>query len=217
MKVIIVGCGRVGSTLAVRMSAEGHDIAIIDKREEAFQRFIPTAFAGTKLRGSGFDREILEQAGITEADAFVSVTNGDNSNVVSARVAREFFKVPRVIARIYDPRRADIYRRLGIETVASVTWAVGRIRTLLDRSPYEEEAAYGNGEVLIVRTDLPYALAGRKVADVQVPGEIHVVSVTRQGRAFVPGEGSILTEDDILHIAVSRDALGLLDRLLGRA
>ncbi len=216
MKVIIVGCGRVGSTLAVRMSAEGHDIAIIDKREDAFDRFIPHVFTGTKLRGSGFDREILERAGITEADAFVSVTNGDNSNIVSARAASEFFKVPKVIARIYDPRRADIYRRLGIETVATVTWGVGRIRTLLEQSPYEEEASYGNGEVLLVRAELPYALAGRKVGDIEVAGEIKVVSITRRGRAFVPSEGSVLTEEDTLHIAVSRDALGLLDRLLGR-
>ena len=216
MKVVIVGCGRVGSILAVRMSAEGHDVAIIDKRSEAFDRFLPGSFNGLKLKGSGFDREILEQAGIAEADAFVSVTNGDNSNIVSARAASEFFKVPRVIARIYDPRRADIYRRLGIETVASVTWAVGRVRTMLESAPYEEEASYGNGEVLIVRADVPFHLEGRKVGDLEVAGEIHVVSITRQGRAFVPGAGSVLTADDTLHVAVSRDALPLLDRLLGR-
>jgi len=198
------------------MSAEGHEIAIIDKRADAFERWIPENFVGLKLKGSGFDRELLERGGISEAHAFVSVTNGDNSNIVSARVAREYFKVPRVIARIYDPRRADIYRRLGIETVASVVWAVGRIRTLLERLPYEEESSYGNGEVVLIRTELPPHLAGRKVGDVEVSGEIRVVQITRKGRAFIPGEGSVLTTDDNLRLAVSADALGLLDKLLGR-
>ena len=216
MKVIIIGCGRVGSTLATGLDAEGHAVAIIDKRGDAFERWIPEAFSGLRLKGSGFDRELLEQAGIEEADAFLAVTNGDNSNVVSARIASEHYKVPKVIARIYDPRRADIYRRLGIPTVATVTWTVGKIRDLLSYTEYEEEASYGNGEIALIRADLPLHLAGRKVTDLQVPGEISLIEITRKGRAFIPGAGSVLAEGDVLRFIISRDGVGMLDKFLGR-
>ena len=125
MRVIIVGCGRVGSELTIQLSKAGHDVTIVDKRPTAFDR-LPPGFEARTMVGLGFDRELLEEAGIKEADAFVSVTNGDNSNIVSARVAREYFHVPKVIARIYDPRRAEIYERLNIPTVATTTWAPAR-------------------------------------------------------------------------------------------
>ncbi|MGZ4137728.1 MAG: potassium channel family protein, partial [Actinomycetota bacterium] len=118
MRVILVGCGRVGSELTIQLGRAGHEVIIIDKRQSAFDR-LPPGFNGRTVVGLGFDRDILEEAGIKEADAFVAVTNGDNSNIVSARVAREYYHVPKVIARIYDPRRAEIYEKLNIPTVAT--------------------------------------------------------------------------------------------------
>src|ERR671937_3259749 len=130
MKVVIMGCGRVGAELTVELGKAGHDVAIIDKRKEAFDR-LPPGFEAQTVVGVGFDRETLEEAGIKEAEAFIAVSSGDNSNIVSARVAREHYHVPKVIARIYDPMRAEIYERLNIPTVATTRWAASRIHFLL--------------------------------------------------------------------------------------
>ena len=217
MKVIIVGCGRVGSSLANALWAEGHDVSVIDKNPQAFEGYLSRAFGGKKLKGSGFSREVLEKAGIQEADALLAVSNGDNSNIVAARVASEYFKVPKVIARIYDPRRADIYRRLGIQTVATVSWSVGKIRDLLEHPRFEEELSFGSGEVVLTRADVPFHLAGRKVADVAVRGDIEVAVLIRKGRAFIPGPDTVLTEGDELRLLVTRDAIGQTEKFFGQA
>ncbi|MGH2711660.1 MAG: potassium channel family protein, partial [Actinomycetota bacterium] len=130
MRFVIMGCGRVGAELTIQLAKGGHDVAIIDKRKEAFDR-LPPGFDARTIVGIGFDQEVLEEAGIKEADAFVAVSNGDNSNIVSARVAREHYHVPKVIARIYDPRRAEIYERLNIPTIATVRWAAKQVQYLL--------------------------------------------------------------------------------------
>ena len=139
MRVIIMGCGRVGSELTVGLCEGGHDVAIIDKRESAFQR-LPPGFNARTFVGLGFDRDVLQEAGIREAEAFIAVSSGDNSNIVSARVALEHYHVPKVIARIYDPRRAEIYERLNIPTVATTTWGVKQIQLMLfhDRNEIRE-------------------------------------------------------------------------------
>ena len=130
MHIVIMGCGRVGAELTVQLSKNGHSVAIIDKREEAFDR-LPPGFHAKTVVGLGFDRTILEQAQIEDAGAFVAVSNGDNSNIVSARVAREHYHVERVVARIYDPKRAEIYERLDIPTIATVRWAAKQILMIL--------------------------------------------------------------------------------------
>src|SRR5712691_11362129 len=130
MRIVIMGCGRVGAELTVQLAKAGNHVSIIDKRKEAFDR-LPPGFTAKTLVGVGFDREVLEEAGIKEADAFVAVSSGDNSNIVSARIAREHYHVPQVVARIFDPRRAEIYERLNIPTVASVRWAAQQIKFLL--------------------------------------------------------------------------------------
>src|SRR6266511_2550589 len=130
MHIVIMGCGRVGALLAIELSKRGNSVAVIDKRQEAFDR-LPPGFEARTVVGLGFDREVQEEAGIKEAGAFIAVSNGDNSNIVSARIAREHYHVPKVVARIYDPRRADIYERLNIPTVASVRWAARQIQFLL--------------------------------------------------------------------------------------
>src|SRR5436305_4749310 len=142
-----MGCGRVGAALTVQLAKSGHSVAIIDKRAEAFER-LPPGFHAKTVVGFGFDREALEDAGIKEAGAFVAVSSGDNSNIVSARVAREHYHVPKVVARIYDPRRAEIYERLNIPTVASVAWSVGQIEFLLFHGREELRETFAGAALL---------------------------------------------------------------------
>ncbi len=141
-----------------------------------------------------FDRDVLEDAGIKDADCFAAVTSGDNSNIVAARTAREYYRVPRVIARIYDPRRAEIYRGLGISTIASVTWTSTRLLDMVTHPDLHSEYQYGNAEVEMMEVELPATLAGKTVADLTVPGEVAVASIVRAGRAILPVEGSDLRE-----------------------
>ncbi len=214
MHVVIGGCGRVGSYLAYMLEREGHSVAVIDKDAQAFEN-LWEGFSGKKVKGVVFDREALVEAGIERADAFASVTSGDNSNIVSARLAKEYFRVPRVITRIYDPRRAEIYRRLRIPTIATVAWASQRILSYISHGEMDSEFQFGSGEVDLVRLDLPLHLAGRKAADVNVPGEVQVVSVVREGSARLATPGTIFREGDILYIAVAKESQSKLERLLG--
>ncbi|HZD72953.1 MAG TPA: NAD-binding protein, partial [Actinomycetota bacterium] len=170
---------------------------------------------GHAAEGIAFDRDVLEQAGVARADALVAVTGGDNSNIVAARIARETYKVPRVIARIQDPRRAAIYEQLGITTVATVGWTLGKIRDYLEHAPLKEEASFGRGEVALVRLELPQHLVDRSVGDIEDGGGLRVVSITRRGGALVPQATTALAEGDVVRLAVQGDARGRLDALLG--
>lgn len=214
MHVVIGGCGRVGSFLAYMLEREGHTVAVIDKDQEAFEN-LREGFSGKKVKGVVFDQDALVEAGIERADAFASVTSGDNSNIVSARLAKEHFRVPRVITRIYDPRRAEIYRHMGIPTIASVAWTGNRMLSYLSHPQLNSEYQFGNGEVELLRMEVPYMLVGRNAADVNVPGEVRVVSVVRGGSAFLATRGTEFQERDILHIAVVKQSEGKLERLLG--
>jgi trk system potassium uptake protein TrkA len=156
---------------------------------------------------------VLEQAGVARADALVAVTGGDNSNVVAARVARDAYRVPRVIARIHDPRRAALYEELGIVTVSSTAWAMRKVSDYLEHRTLKEEHSFGRGEVTLVRLELPQHLVDRQVADVEGEG-MRVVSVTRRGGAFVPGPGTVLAEGDVVRLAVGADGRERLDALL---
>jgi len=214
MHVVIGGCGRVGSYLAYMLEREGHTVAVIDKDPQAFEN-LWEGFSGKKVKGVVFDRDALLEAGIEKADAFASVTSGDNSNIVSARLAKEYFRVPRVITRIYDPRRAEIYRRLNIPTIATVAWAGHRILSYISHGELDSEFQFGSGEVDLVRLDLPLHLAGRKAADINVPGEVQVVTVVREGGAKLAVPGTTFREGDILYLAVAKESQSKLERLLG--
>jgi trk system potassium uptake protein TrkA len=157
---------------------------------------------------------VLEQAGIARADALVAVTGGDNTNVVAARAAREVYKVPRVIARLQDPRRAVIYEELGVVTVATVGWALAKIRDYLEHLPLKEEATFGRGEVALVRLELPQHLVDRPVGELEAGGGLRVVSITRRGGALVPDAATTLAEGDVIRLAVQQDARDRLDALL---
>jgi trk system potassium uptake protein TrkA len=211
--VVIVGCGRVGSSLAAGLTASGHSVAIIDRRKEAFRRLDPS-FTGKTIAGVGFDRDRLLEAGIEEADALAAVTNGDNSNIVVARVAREAFGVERVVARIYDPRRAAVYQRLGIATVATVAWTTERVlRRLLPDTSGVEWVDPGAKVTLVERLVEP-AWAGARYSEMEEAGRVRVIAVGRLGVAQLPGPDLVVQEGDVAYVAVSADALGDLDALM---
>jgi len=213
VRVVIVGCGRVGAGLAVALAAEGDAVAVVDKDRKAFDG-LGEDFAGPTVEGIGFDRDVLELAGVGRADALVAVTGGDNSNVVTARVARDTYRVPRVIARIHDPRRAAIYEQLGIVTVSSTDWALRKVRDYLEHRTLKEEAAFGRGEVAVYRLELPQHLVDRSVADLEEGGGLRVISITRLGGAFVPEAATVLAEGDVVRVTVAADARDRLDALL---
>ena len=214
MRVLIMGCGRVGSDLAIQLQQGDHDVTIIDKRPEAFVRYPP---GGAKqIVGLGFDRDVLESAGIKEADAFVAVSSGDNSNIVSARVALEYYKVPRVIARIFDPRRAEIYERLNIPTVATTKWGVKQIQLMLLHDRQEIRESIGGGDLLRVRVPVPSHMVGKTVADINLAGKLLVVGVSRGGGGFLPTDQDALQDGDFLSVMMTKDGIDLLDgRLAG--
>jgi trk system potassium uptake protein TrkA len=207
--VVVVGCGRVGSGLAKVLDDEGHSVAILDQNPRAFRR-LSEDFGGQRLVGSGFDRDDLEAAGAKEADALAAVTSGDNTNILTVRIARENYGIARVVARIYDPRRAEIYQRLGIPTVATVPWTIDRVhRTLI---PEQDDAEWvdATGRLLLIERRLPEHWAGRALRDLEAGGQIRLVAVTRAGTPRLETADLVGQEGDVLHLAVTKDSLGTL-------
>jgi trk system potassium uptake protein TrkA len=201
MHVVVVGCGRVGSTVALELIEAGHDVVVIDKKSSAFDR-LGEDFAGRTMVGVGFDRGLLTRAGVTAESAVMAVTSGDNSNILIARVARETFGVESVVARIYDPKRAAIYERLGIPTVASVAWTAGRaLRHVL---PGHESVDWidPSSKFVLAERKVPAAAAGMTVAQVEESGA-KVALLTRLGQAQVPTSTMLLQQDDLLHVVVA--------------
>ncbi|MGH9054586.1 MAG: potassium channel family protein [Acidimicrobiales bacterium] len=216
MRVIVVGCGRVGSELAIRLRRESHEVTILDKNVNAFRR-LPEQWGGETVVGFGFDRDDLKRAGIEKVGAVAAVTSGDNTNILTARIARETFEVPNVVARIYDPRRAVIYQRLGIPTVATVSWTVDQVvRRML---PDESVTAWTDptGEVNMVEYLLPDSFCGRSLSELVDGDRYKPVMVTRGGQARISSPNLVGQEGDVVHFAVRTDALGALDAKLASA
>jgi trk system potassium uptake protein TrkA len=217
LHVVIAGCGRVGSHLAVALDELGHDVAIIDKNSGAFRR-LGDGFGGQTVEGIVFDRAALEKAGVRRAQAFIAVTSGDNSNIVSARTAKEHYGVENAVARIYDPERALIYERLGVTTIASARWTAEEVlRALLPQSErVETSIGPGHGHVVVVTLAMPEGVHGLDAAELSRPGQSVVAAVTRGGATRVPPAGALLEAGDIVHVAVSRDAVDALrERVAG--
>jgi trk system potassium uptake protein len=214
MRVIVLGCGRVGQRVALLMADEGHDVAVIDYNADALDRLGPH-FKGRKIKGVGFDRNVLLEAGIQRADAFAATSSSDNANIVAARIARNVFKVPRVVARLYDPGRAEIYRRLGLVTISSTDWGAERIRELIMHSELDAVETFGNSEVCLVTVEAPSQLVGRMVKNLTITGEINVAAITRRGEAFIPLLGTEFRADDLLHLVVLTSSMDQLKSLLG--
>ncbi len=210
MHVVVVGCGRVGAGLSRILEEGGHTVAVIDKQAKAFRR-LPEGFAGRTIQGVGFDRDHLRAAGIEEAGALAAVTSGDNSNIMVARVAREVFGVERVIARIYDPRRAAIYEKLGIPTIATVQWTTDRVlRRILPDAPTTEWADPSAAVVLVERPVSP-SWAGRRLADLDLEGLARVAALSRLGVGQIPSADLVTQEGDVVYMSVGADRIAELD------
>jgi trk system potassium uptake protein TrkA len=214
MKIVVMGCGRVGEQVSVLMSEEGHDVSVIDCDPNALEKLGPR-FKGRTVRGVGFDRDVLIEAGIEDADAFTATSSSDNVNIVAARIARNVFHVPRVIARLFDPRRAEIYRRLGLLTISSTTWGAERIREMLIHTDVDPQFTFGNGDVCLIAVETPPHLVGRMVKSLVIPGEVSVAAITRSDRAFLPTMGAEFRADDIIHLVVLSSAMEQLKVMLG--
>ena len=213
MRVIVMGCGRVGEQISRLMADEGHAVAVIDQNAAALARLGPD-FRGQRVEGLGFDRRVLLEAGIEQAEAFAATSSSDNANIVAARLARNVFHVPKVVARLYDPQRAEIYRRLGLVTISSTIWGAERIHELLTHGDLDPVHAFGNGEVCLLGVDVPVHLVGRTVANLVIPGEIIVAAITREGQALIPALGTQFRGGDVLHLVVLASAMERLEALL---
>jgi trk system potassium uptake protein TrkA len=213
--IVIMGCGRVGSTIAHILEDQGHSVAVIDQEAAAFRK-LRSGFKGSKITGTGFNREILIEAGIEHADAFAAVSSGDNSNVIAARVARESFSVQNVVARIYDPRRAEVYQRLGIPTVATVRWAADQmLRRLL---PEGSEPLWRDptGTVVLAEIACSDSWLGEKVQSLEESARTRIAFISRLGEAMLPGPGTVLQEGDVLHVIAQEGDVDRIAKVFAR-
>lgn len=208
-----MGCGRVGSSLARALERRGHDVAVIDQDETSFTRLGPT-FEGRTVTGLGFDRDTLTEAGIEDAYAFAAVSSGDNSNILAARVARETFGVEHVVARIYDPGRAEIYQRLGIPTVATVKWTSDQMMRRLLPQGHLPEFTDPSGRIVIAEMAVSPAWIGHSLVEIEAATGSRMAFFTRLGEGSLPRPETILQEGDLIHLAIVRDDLAEVERIL---
>jgi trk system potassium uptake protein TrkA len=213
--VVIMGCGRVGSSLAVALQDKGHTVAVIDQEPRSFKR-LPEGFHGRTVTGVGFDREVLLAAGIDEAQAFAAVSSGDNSNILAARVARETFGVDNVVARIYDSRRAEVYQRLGIPTVATVRWTTDQIiRRMLPQGAVSAWAD-PSGEIRLAEVHTHPGWIGRRLTRIEQAAPARIAFVTRYGEGVIPGPDTVLQEGDLLHVIMRHRDLAAVEAVLAK-
>jgi trk system potassium uptake protein len=213
--IVIMGCGRVGSTLAHILEEQGHSVAIIDQDREAFRK-LRSGFKGKRITGVGFDQDVLIEAGIEHADAFAAVSSGDNSNVIAARVVRESFGISRVAARIYDPRRAEVYQRLGIPTVATVRWTADQmLRRLL---PDGSEPLWRDPTGAVVLAEVAYSeeWVGEKMQALEEAARARIAFISRLGEAMLPAQGTVLQEGDVLYVIAAESDLERMSAVLAR-
>jgi trk system potassium uptake protein TrkA len=208
-----MGCGRVGSTLAVDLQKAGHTVAVIDQNREAFRR-LGADFNGRTIAGVGFDRDTLLEAGIEKADAFAAVSNGDNSNILAARVARENYGVRNVVARIYDPGRAEIYQRLGIPTVATVLWTTDQIMRRITPDGTKSEWRDATGTISLLEVHPQKDWFGQSVLLIEKNTKSRVAFITRLGEAVLPDEHTVLQEGDLVHVLANQDEISTIEKIL---
>jgi len=213
LHVVIGGYGRVGRFLAHILETEGHTVSVIDRNESVLEE-IENDIRGQKFTGEVFDRDVLELAGIAQAHAYAAVTSGDNSNVVSARIARDRYNVPTVVARIYDPTRAIIYRELGIRTISSVDWTCEQVLGIITHPEARSEYRFGDGSVRMMEIDAPVQFVGRRLVEVEAPNDLRVAAVVRDGKALLPGPGYVVERTDRLFVNVSEAGQHRLDELI---
>jgi trk/ktr system potassium uptake protein len=203
--VVIMGCGRVGSTLARSLEERSHDVSIIDLNPDSFRRLGPS-FNGTKVTGIGFDQSVLEQAEIERADAFAAVSSGDNSNIIAARVARETFGIQQVVARIYDPGRAEVYQRLGITTVATVKWTADQVLRRLLPAGAEPDFRDPSGTIRVDHLPVTEAWIGRRTVTLQEESGSRIAWIDRLGEGMIPTRDTVMQEGDLLHLVMREES-----------
>ena len=217
MHIIVLGCGRIGSRLATILEGERHTVAVVDKDRDSFRR-LPERFTGRAVLGNVINQSVLEQAGITDAGAVAAVTSGDNSNIVAARIAHETYGIESVVARIKDPKRAEIYQRLGIPTVATVTWTTDQVMRRLFPTQSTTDWTHAAGNLHLVERDLPAGWAGKRLDPLTGGGKaedrFRLVAVTRAGEGKLAALGMVGQEGDLLHLLVHDDAAEELEHLL---
>ncbi len=211
--VVILGCGRVGSTLARSLARRGHFVAVIDQVATAFDR-LGEDFPGLTVTGVGFDRDTLMEAGIDKADAFAAVSSGDNSNILSARVARETFGVEHVVARIYDPKRAEVYERLGIPTVATVRWTADQILRRLLPEGATPEWTDQSGKIILAEVPIADSWIGHRVTALEAAAGVRVACLIRFGEGMLPEAGTALQHGDTVHLLLVRSELHEVERAI---
>lgn len=199
-----MGCGRVGSTLARSLEDRNHTVSVIDSDPDAFRRLGP-GFNGDKVAGVGFDQEVLEKAGIRRADAFAAVSSGDNSNIIAARVARETFGIQQVVARIYDPGRAEVYQRLGITTVATVKWTADQVLRRLLPAGAEPDFRDPSGTIRLDQVPMPESWIGERTISLQQQARVRIAWIDRLGEGVLPSRDSVIQEGDMLHIVLREE------------
>jgi trk system potassium uptake protein len=212
--IVIMGCGRVGSSLATSLVASGHTVAVVDQNREAFRR-LGSEFTGQTVTGVGFDRDTLREAGVERAEGFAAVSSGDNSNIIAARVARETFGIENVVARIYDPRRAEVYQRLGIPTVATVRWTADRVLRRLLPAGSEPEYRDPSGRVVLAEVHVDPAWVGRRLAELEDASTARIAFVTRLGEARVADPSQVLQEGDLVHVIADGEELPGVEKVFG--
>lgn len=213
---VIMGCGRVGATLAKNLEDNGHSVSVIDQNPEAFRR-LDSEFGGNKVTGLGFDRDTLKQAGIEEAFAFAAVSDGDNSNILAARVVRETFGIENVVARIYDPHRAEIYQRLGIPTVATVRWTAHQVLRRLLPMGATDEYRDASGQIQLSQVDVHAGWVGKPLRALEEATGARIAYVTRYGDGLLPTSTTVLQENDTVHVLMRADSSALVERILTSA
>jgi trk system potassium uptake protein TrkA len=202
--VVIMGCGRVGSTLARSLEDRGHTVAVIDSNPDAFRRLGPS-FGGTKITGIGFDQDVLDRAGIDKAEAFCAVSSGDNSNIIAARVARESFGIQQVVARIYDPGRAEVYQRLGIETVATVKWTADQVLRRILPAGAEPDYRDPSGTIRLDQFRVNESWIGQRTVDFQMQSGSRIAWIDRLGEGMLPTRETVIQEGDVLHLVMREE------------
>lgn len=214
MKIIVMGCGRVGSQVSQLLVRLGHEVTVIDHDANALAR-LGTDFKGKVVRGLGFDRNVLLEAGVETAEAFVAASSSDNANIVAARIARNLFHVPRVVARLYDPLRAEIYQRLGLTTISTTGWGAERIVEVVTHHELDVLHIFRDGGTTMVRVEIPPHLNGHQVIQMNIPGEVMVVAITRNDQTFIPVSGTEFQEGDVVHLTVIPTSMNRLEEMLG--
>jgi len=216
MKYVIVGCGRVGSQLAKLLATERHDVVVIDENPAAFKR-LGTRFPGRVEVGTGIDYDVLKRAGADDADGFIAVTDGDNRNVMAALIAQRMFGIKKIVARIYDPPRGQLYRELGLETVCPTTMGAKVIRDRLMNMPFETTPTFDYGTVSTLTVVVPQELAGKRVGDLEQEGRVKISALRRAGNVSIPANGQTLEAGDEMRAIVAPEALGEFSALFSTA